>query len=295
MASGARFSAMKDALDSIEKKLFLEGLFLKYGYDFRDYSPDSLERRLVRILLECKERSLLSLLEKLLQSEAFFRTLLPSLTINTSSFFRDLDFFKSIKDQCFPILESYPSIKVWIAGCSTGEEIISLAILLKEAGLYDRTTIYATDINHKVIEFAQKGVYGQQKIKQFVKSYNEISAEKYSSDYFTYDDHNEGAKFSPELLKNVIFMEHNLTSETMFEKMHLILCRNVLIYFKKELQNHVLDTFAYSLVPGGVLGIGSKESLTFYPSSKCFNKLAERENIFQLRTNFLHVEGGYRA
>lgn len=285
---------MRNMINPIEKKLFLEGIFLKYGYDFRDYASESLERRLTRILVECKERSLLSLLEKLLQSEAFFRMILPNLTVNTSSFFRDISFFKALKESCFPLLESYPSIKIWIAGCSTGEELISLAILLKEAGLYERSTIYATDINHKVIEQAQKGVYNQQKIKQFVKSYNEVSAENSSSDYFNYED-DEGAKFIPTLFKNVIFMEQNLTSEMMFEKMHLILCRNVLIYFQKSLQNQVLSSFAYSLVPGGILGIGSKESLTFYQDAKYFKKLTPKENLYQLKSNFLHLEGERRA
>jgi len=220
--------------------------------------------------------------------------LLPNLTVNTSSFFRDISFFKALRENCFPILESYPSIKIWVAGCSTGEELISLAILLKEANLYERSTIYATDINHKVIEHAQKAIYNHQKIKQFVKSYNEVSAENSSSEYFSYEGY-EGAKFLPTLFKNVIFMEHNLTSEMMFDKMHLILCRNVLIYFKKSLQNHVLDTLAYSLVPGGVLAIGSKESLTFYQGARYFEKIVSKESIYQLKSNFLHLEGGRRA
>lgn len=276
-------------LDPIHKILFLEGIYLKYGYDFRDYSSDSMERRLLRILADSKESSLLHLLEKILNSKSYFQILLPSLTVNTTFFFRDLKFFKDIKNHCFPILESYPSLKIWIAGCSSGEEIVSLAILLKEAGLYERTTIYATDISPNMVEKARKRTYKQEQIKQFIESYNEVSAEFSPSTYYSFEK--EGAKFIPELYQNVIFLEHNLVSETMFERMHMILCRNVMIYFNKELQNSVFDAITESLVPGGILGLGTKESLMFYQGEKFYKELSPTSNIYQLKPNFYNLSG----
>lgn len=280
---------MSRRLDPIHKILFLEGIYLKYGYDFRDYSSESMERRILRILADSQERSLLSLLDRVLSSKSYFQILLPNLTVNTTFFFRDLKFFKDIKQHCFPLLESYPSLKIWIAGCSSGEEIVSLAILLKEAGLYDRTTIYATDISPHMIEKARRGVYKQEQIKQFIESYNEVSAETLPSNYYTFEK--DGAKFNQDLYQNVIFLEHNLVSETMFERMHVILCRNVMIYFNKELQNNVIDAFTESLVPGGILGLGTKESLMFYHGEKFYKELTPSSNIYQLKPNFYNLSG----
>jgi chemotaxis protein methyltransferase CheR len=267
-------------VDSVERHLFLEGILLKYGYDFRQYASAALDRRLAALLREQNQTSLLPILKNTLASESEFRKILPLLTINTTEFFRDPEFFISLKENVFSVMATYPSIKIWIAGSSTGEEAISLAILLKEADLYYKSTLYVSDINPNVLAAAQKAIYHPLAIQQFMKNYNLVSKTKSPSDYYTAE---YGlVKFNPDILKNMIFLEHNLAVDNPFEEMHLILCRNVLIYFDRNLQNRAFDLFTRSLIYKGFLGIGSKESLRLSNSHTAYNIIDSPNNIFQL-------------
>lgn len=266
-------------VDPIESHLFLSGILMRYGYDFRGYSEASLHRRMSAVLTKTGKESLLDVLKDILRSPEVFRSVLPLLTIGTTEFFRDPAFFKALKEEVFPVLASYPRLRIWIAGCSTGEEVISLSILLKEASLLGRSTIYATDINPVVLAKAKSGIYPLESLKTFAKNYAQaggkhIPTEYYSSDYGL-------VKFNPELIRNVVFSEHNLATDSNFTEAHLILCRNVIIYFNKDLQGRVLGLFASSLIKKGFLGLGSKESLRFSPVATDFSSINESMRVFQ--------------
>lgn len=266
-------------VDPVERHLFLEGVFLRYGYDFRQYSEASLTRRLSDILFRYNQISLIEILKQVLTSPDFFREILPYLTIGTTEFFRDPLFFRTLREQVFPILKTYPTVKIWNAGCSTGEEVLSMAIALKEEGLYDRSTIYATDINPKVLKQAREGIYDLHSLETFTKNYTIAGGKCSPSEYFTAD---YGlARFDPDLRRNVVFSEHNLVTDSVFCEAHLILCRNVIIYFNRELQQRVFRLFFNSLAYRGFLGIGSKESIRFSGVSQHFSPLVTHQNIFQ--------------
>ncbi len=266
-------------VDPIKKKLFLEGMYLKYGYDFREYSEASLDRRLNSLLDLTQTTDLLDVLKEILNDSELMRRCLPCLTINTTEFFRDTEFFAKLTSEVFPVLATYPSVRVWSAGCSTGQEVISLCILLDEAGLLERTTIYATDINPQNLLEAKKGIFDSRNLKDFAKNYVKAGGVRSPSDYYT-ADYNL-IKFDPRLLKNVVFSEHNLVTDSVFVECHLILCRNVLIYFNKKLQERVFKLFLNSLSNGGFLGIGGKESLRLSSVNGFFSDVDSRLNIFR--------------
>lgn len=269
-------------VDSIEKHLLLEAIFLKYGYDFRQYTTNSLDRRFENILLRNKLTSLMPILENILNDKNYFQSLLPQLTINTTEFFRDPLFFKHLKEMVFPLLQTYPSLKFWVAGCSTGEELYSLAILLQEAGLYERSTIYATDINKDCLQQAKEGIFELAGARVYTANYLAAGGIKNPSDYYTA---NYGmAIFSPALKENIVFSDHNLTTDGVFGEMHLILCRNVMIYFERELQNRVIDLFVRSLTHRGFLGVGGKEDIRFAPSGLYFESLGSGTHLYQKKT-----------
>lgn len=268
-------------IDSVERHLFLEGILLRYGYDFRQYAEASFSRRLGDLMERYKKKNLLELLQLVLSSPHIFKEILPLLTIGTTEFFRDPTFFKSLREKVFPVLETYPSLNIWIAGCSSGEEIISLSILLKEAGLLRRTTIYATDINPEALRRAQEGIYDLSSLQSFAKNYtlsggNETPTLYYTAEYGL-------AKFIPELRENVVYSEHNLVMDDVFCEAHLILCRNVLIYFSRELQDRVFNLFERSLGPKCFMGIGSKESLKFSKEYSKFDTTDSANNIYRAK------------
>lgn len=266
---------------AIDRHLLLEGIFLKYGYDFRQYAEASLNRRIDSILSRFHIDDPLDLLKKILNDRNFFYQLLPSFTITTSEFFRDPKFFENIRTKVIPLLRTYPFLNIWIAGCSTGEEVYSMAILLKEENLYDRSTIFATDINSEAIRKAKEGIFELPAVQVFTKNYVAAGGKHSPSDYYTAD---YGlARFNPQLRENVVFSEHNLVTDSTFAAMHLILCRNVLIYFSRDLQNRVLNLFSDSLTHRGFLGIGTKESVRFSPSSQNLAPLLDGDsyNLFQ--------------
>lgn len=278
-------------VDSIEKYLFLEGIFLRYGYDFRQYAEASLDRRLQAVLIKHNLASVLDLLKKALHSTNFFEEILPDLTVNTTEFFRDPHVFLSLREKVLPLLKTYPRIVVWVAGCSTGEEVISLNILLKEEGLLERTTIYATDISSRVLKQAKQGIFELASLGKYNKNYALSGGTCSPSDYYITE---YGlAKFDPKLLNNVVFSEHNLVTDSRFIEAHLILCRNVLIYFNKELQNRVFGLFANSLVYKGFLTIGSKESLKFSPNGDFYEPVDMSHNIYSLKLSALTFRNSY--
>lgn len=277
-------------IDAVERHLFLEGIFLRYGYDFRQYAEASLNRRLAALMQRYDKQSLLDLMQVVLSSSEVFREILPTLTIGTTEFFRDPLFFKSLKDKVFPVLATYPSLNIWIAGCSTGEEIISLAILLRESDLLRRTTIYATDINPLAIKKAQECIYDLHAMRSFSRNYTLAGGQETPTNYFTVE---YGlARFDKTLRENVVFSEHNLVTDSTFCEAQLILCRNVLIYFSRELQNRAFGLFTRSLAPRCFLGIGSKESLRFSNDWPRYEEAVEGQNVYRLRA--ASVLGGAR-
>lgn len=270
-------------IDPVQRHLFFEGIFLRFGYDFRQYSEASLNRRLEAMMIARKSNSLIHELERVLTSPEEFREVIPFLTVHTSQFFRDPEFFRSLREEVFPVLKTYPRIRIWSAGCSTGQEVLSLTILLEEEGLLDRSTIYATDINPRMIRRAQEGIYDLDDMKLFAKNYSAASGLTTPSDYYTAD---YGlVRFKPRLLENVTFSEHNLVTDEAFAECHLVICRNVLIYFNRELQDRVLNLFRRSLMHRGFMGLGSKESLRFSSSNDFFRTIG-KYNLFQIKASY---------
>lgn len=268
-----------DSID-IEVELFISALFMKYGYDFRNYSKAHMKRRIIhRLSLTPSIKNISELTYKILYDEAFFKTIISDFSINVTEMFRDADFYKALREKIIPYLKTYPFIKIWHAGCSTGEEVYSMAILLMEEGLYERTQIYATDFNDGVLEEAKAGIYPIERIKEYTQNYQRSGGTESFSKYYTakYD----WVKFDDNLKKRVVFSNHNLVTDGAFGEMNLIICRNVLIYFDRDLQNRVFKLFKESLVYGGILGIGSKETLTFSSVKNDFLTLLEKEKIYK--------------
>lgn len=275
-------------IDRVERHLFLEGIFLRYGYDFRQYAEASLDRRLAALLSRFQTPSLLEILRRVLESHDIFREVLPYLTINTTEFFRDPAFFRSLREKVFPWLRTYTKIMIWTAGCSTGEEVLSLAIALNEENLLKRTIIHATDINPDVIKAAKFGIFELSNMQTYNKNYVEAGGAESPSHYYTAE---YGlARFDPMLLQNVVFSEHNLVTDAPFIEAHLIICRNVLIYFNQSLQNRAFNLFVSSLAPKGFLGIGSKESLRFSAVATQFEPIDLKQNIFCFKSSTVTKE-----
>ncbi|MDD2732986.1 MAG: protein-glutamate O-methyltransferase CheR [Desulfuromonadaceae bacterium] len=270
-----------DEIIDVEIKLLLEGVYQVYGFDFREYSEASLRRRLIQWLSISGFGTLSLAQSPLLRDRGLFDTLLRGITVNVSDMFRDPSFFKAIREQVVPHLLTYPFIKIWHAGCSTGEEAYSMAILLHEVGLKGRFRIYATDINEEVIHKAQKGIYPLQEMQRFTRNYQHSGGTGSFSDYYTarYDH----AILSPSLQENIVFAAHNLTVDTDFGEMNLILCRNVMIYFKQPLKERVLSLLDTSLMPGGFLCLGTKESLDHRNISGRYEAMMPRMQIYRKR------------
>jgi len=252
-------SMTPDELIDLEIKLLMEGVYQVYGHDFREYSEASLRRRLTYWLAGSGFATLSIAQSQLLRDRALFDSMLRGITVNVSEMFRDPAFFKAVREYVVPYLKTYPFVKIWHAGCSNGEEAYSMAILLLEEGLKGRFRIYATDINEEVIRKAQAGIYPLQDLQHFTRNYQHAGGTGSFSDYYTarYDH----AILSPALRENIVFAAHSLAVDSDFGEMNLILCRNVLIYFNPPLKDRVLGLFDSSLVPGGFLCLGTKESL----------------------------------
>jgi chemotaxis protein methyltransferase CheR len=229
-----------------------------YGFHFSNYSPASFKRRVSRIM-ELQHLSLFELRAQLTNNADFFQRFVMDITVNVTEMFRDPDFYRALQTKVVPYMESFPKINIWHAGCSTGEELYSFAILLKEAQLYERSFFYGTDINTEVLEKAKDGCYDLRQMKMYTENYTKMGGDKSLADYYTAK--NETAALHPSLKKNVLFSTHNLVSDGVFNEFQLISCRNVLIYFNLELQMKVIDLFYHSLANFGFLCLGAKETL----------------------------------
>lgn len=266
-------------LQDLEIGLLLQAIQQVYGYDFRGYNHTHVRRRILYRVNALGLRSVSELQHKLLHEEHFIEILLRDLSINVTEMFRDPSFYRCLRTEVIPVLKTYPFIKVWHAGCSTGEEVYSFAILLYEEGLLDRAQIYATDFNPIVLETARKGIYPVSRIKEYTQNYQASGGIYSFSDYYLarYDS----VIIDNKLKKNIVFAEHNLVSDNVFAEVHIVICRNVLIYFNKDLQNRVLKLFANSLIKGGYLGLGAKESLMFTDVAGDFTLVDVNEKIYR--------------
>ncbi len=263
----------------IELRMLVEAVYLKYNYDFRDYTGASQKRRVLVAMREMECDTVSALQAKVLHEPNGFAQLLQYLTIPVTEMFRDPDYFMAIREQVVPFLKTYPSLKIWVAGCSTGEEVYSLAILLKEEGLLERSIIYATDINPESLEAARRGVFPLDRMRLYTENYQKSGGKAAFSDYYTaaYG----GALFERELMENVTFADHSLATDSVFSETHFVSCRNVLIYFNRRLQDRVFGLFHESLCHRGFLGLGSKESIDFSSYAERFEPLARRERLFR--------------
>jgi len=267
--------------ESLEISLLLEGVYQQYGFDFRQYARASLRRRLWRRVYAEGLQTISGLQERVLHDRPAMERLLLDLSINVTSMFRDPGFFTSFRANVVPHLRTYPFVRIWNAGCSTGEETYSLAILLREVGLYDRTRIYATDINEAVLSSAAEGIYPLAKMKEYTENYLAAGGSRSFSDYYraAYDR----AQLDRSLAENIVFAAHNLVSDRSFNEFHVIVCRNVLIYFDRSLQERVHRLFLDSLAPFGVLALGRKESMSHSQYAEHFDALDESERIYGRR------------
>jgi chemotaxis protein methyltransferase CheR len=278
-AAWARAQQADDDLERIEMQLLLEGIYQHYGYDFRGYALASLKRRLWRRAHAEGVRSLSGLQERVLHDPAILERLLADLSINVTSMFRDPSFYAAFRKQVVPLLRTYPFLRIWNAGCSTGEETYSLAILLMEAGLYDKARIYATDINDAVLERAQRGRFPLERMRDYTANYLRAGGQDEFSRYYTVEG--DEAKFSPQLCSRVVFANHNLVSDGPFNDFNVIVCRNVMIYFGKGLQDRVHALFYDSLETFGVLALGHKESIRFTRHEEQFEELNPKERLYR--------------
>ncbi len=263
----------------IEMRLLLEAVYAKYSHDFRDYSGASVKRRVQHALVQFGCDTISQLQSRVLHDPVVFQQLLEILTIPFTEMFRDPSYWLALRQQVVPLLRTYPSLKVWVAGCATGEEVFSLAILLQEEGLLERTLIYATDINPVVLEKARQGIFPIAAVRQHTANYQAAGGKRAFSDY--YSAAYNAARFDPDLIRNVTFADHSLATDTVFSETHLISCRNVLIYFNKALQNRAFGLFHESLCHRGFLGLGSKESLDFSHYADRFEPVTKRDRIFR--------------
>ncbi len=266
-------------LERIEIELLLEGVFRHYGFDFRSYAYASIRRRLWKRVEGEALHSISQLQAKILHDQDAMERLLLDLSVNVTSMFRDPGFYHEFREKVVPMLRTYPFIRIWHAGCSTGEEVFSMAILLEVEGLYVRARLYATDINDVVLQRARQGIFPLERMQEYTDNYIRAGGRRSFSEYYTakYD----GALFSPSLTRNVVFSQHNLVTDRSFSEFHVIFCRNVLIYFDKQLQNRVHRLFYESMVTFGILALGSKESLKFSQYEPCYEKMSATEKLYR--------------
>jgi len=263
----------------LEVSSLLETIYEKYGYDFRQYSQAHVKRRVMKRMTMSGFKDIFQIESKLWNDEQFAFQLLQDLSITVTEMFRDPKFYKSLRDRVIPILKTYPFIKIWHAGCSTGQEAYSMAIMLQEEGLYDRTTIYATDFNQQALNHAKEGIFSNERMKEYTANYQLAGGKESFSDYYTSNyDH---VIMNKSLKKNIVWANHNLVTDSVFAEAHLIVCRNVLIYFNSDLQNKVQYLFNESLIKGGILCLGTKESLRFTDLYEKYSELDNKQRIFK--------------
>ena len=265
--------------EDIELDLFIEALYRKYGMDFRQYSKAHLKRRLLHRASVNGYASISNMQHDLLHTQRLSSQIVSDLSVNVTEMYRDPAFFTELREKIIPRLKTYSKIKIWHAGCSSGEEVYSMAIMLKEAGIYDSCLIYATDFNEKILNIARKAVYPLELAKEYTSNYIESGGKGDFSDYYVADNH--VFKLKECLQENIVFANHNLVTDGCFGQMHLIICRNVLIYFERPMQDNVFKLFYESLLPNCMLAIGSKESLQHSSQYKKFKTISSDYPIYQ--------------
>lgn len=271
---------MKES-EKLETAALLEAIYQTYGYDFRNYAGAHLRRRIRHRVKMSGLAGIPALHEKILNDKTLFEKLLFDLSINVTGMFRDPLFYRAVRQEVVPLLKTYPFVKIWHAGCATGEEVYSMAILLIEEGIYDKCQIYATDFNEKVLARAREGIYPIDNIKDYTTNYQKAGGTGSFADY--YISRYDSVIMDRSLREKIVFADHNLATDSVFGEMNMIICRNVIIYFNHILRERVLRTFQDSLCLGGVLGLGSKESLRFTPGTEAFELWLNQENIYRKR------------
>jgi chemotaxis protein methyltransferase CheR len=271
-----------DELFDLEIRLLVEAVLLRYQHDFRDYAIASLRRRMRQAMSHFRCATLTRLQERVLHEPDVFAQMLQFFTVQVSEMFRDPEYFRALREHVVPVLATYPSLKVWVAGCSQGEEAWSMAIVLAEAGLLDRTIVYATDINPAALQRAESGVYPLERLAQFSRNYLAAGGTGSLSDHYV--EAYGGAAFSRRLKSQIVFADHSLATDSVFSEVHLVSCRNVLIYFNRSLQDRAVGLFHDSLVRHGFLGIGSRETLQFGAHADDFDLIAAGPRIYRKRS-----------
>lgn len=272
-------NSIPEKVEDIEIRLLLEALYVRYHYDFRNYAMASIKRRLRQAREQLGFSTISALQENVLHDPAMLPRLLGYLTVQVSEMFRDPSYFRAVREKVVPHLRTYPSLKVWVAGCSGGEELYSLVILFREEGLEERTIFYATDINQEALRTAEAGIYGLDRIQTFTENHRKSGGKSSLSDY--YSAAYGRASFDKTLRRHVVFSDHSLVTDAVFGEMNLISCRNVMIYFNRPLQDRALGLFRDSLTRKGFLGLGSKESLRFSRHAGAFADFVREEKIYQ--------------
>jgi len=263
----------------LEISLLLEAIYQEYGYDFRQYSKAHINRRVMNRMRLSGLEDISQIQSKVLKNETFAYELFQDLSITVTEMFRDQDFYRSLRENVIPILRTYPFIKIWHAGCATGEEAYSMAIILQEEGLYDRATIYATDFNQHALNRAKEGIFSNTMMKEYTINYQLSGGKESFSSYYT--SNYDNIIMNQSLKNNIVWANHNLVTDSVFTEAHLILCRNVLIYFDNNLQNKVQKIFYDSLINGGILCLGSKEGLRFTEFHEKYIELDKKQRIFK--------------
>jgi chemotaxis protein methyltransferase CheR len=267
------------SLEDIEIGLLLEGLYRAHGFDFREYSRSSIKRRILEMMLAEKLQTISAFQDRVLHDASCLDRFLLGLSVHATAMFRDPSFYLTFRKKVVPLLRTYPTVQIWVAGCSTGEEVYSLAILLEEERLYPKCRIYATDISQSVLRKARDGIFPLAAMRDYTVNYHQAGGTHEFSDYYTaqYDS----VIFSAALKNNIVFSEHNLATDGSFNEFQVILCRNVMIYFNKDLQARVHNLLYDSLSMFGVFGLGNKESLKFTPRAAFYEHLNENDKLYR--------------
>ena len=266
-------------LEDIEIGLLLEGVYRAHGFDFRDYSRASIKRRILELMRFEKLGTVSAFQNKLLHEPACLERFILGLSVHATAMFRDPTFYSTFRRKAVPLLRTYPTVQIWVAGCSTGEEVYSLAILLQEENLYEKCRIYATDISPVVLRRAREGIFPLSAMREYTNNYHKAGGQQEFSDYYT--AHYDNVIFNPTLRHNVVFSEHNLATDGSFNEFQVIMCRNVMIYFNKELQARVHNLFYDSLSMFGVFGLGNKESLKFTPRAAFYQNINHNDKLYR--------------
>jgi len=268
-----------DELEATEISLLLEGIYRHYGFDFREYAYTSLRRRIRQMMTIENIHSVSALQDKVLHDGDCMRRFLLAIAVNVTSMFRDPAFYVAVREKVVPYLRTYPTIDIWHAGCSTGEEVYSMAILLQEEGLLDRCRLYATDMNETVLASAKSGIFPLSVMREYTQNYQRAGGRKSFSSYYITDQAN--AIFDHSLKKNMVFGQHNLAMDANFKEFSLIMCRNVMIYFQRSLQMRVFELLHESLSVFGILALGNRESLTLSPHASSYEDLVGEMRLFR--------------